>query len=52
MDTIEVTNDYVRYKAFRVFRDGKFLYAYDYWYGDFKVVGSQGADIACFKRKI
>jgi hypothetical protein len=52
MDTTEIVYSSTKYcLAHRVYREGKFLYAYDYWFGDYKMLGSKGQDIASFKVK-
>jgi hypothetical protein len=52
MDTTEIVYDGGRtYKAVKIKRNNKFLYAYDYWSGAYKMLGSKGQDIASFKVK-
>jgi hypothetical protein len=52
MDTTEIVYDGGRtYKAVKIKRNNKFLYAYDYWFGAYKMLGSKGKDIASFNVK-
>ena len=52
MDTTEIVYTSSKsYRACRVHREGKFLYAYDYWFGAYKMLGSKGQDIASFNVK-